>query len=77
MNEEEKKQPKQEERVAVMLTRSEIFQLNLCVVARLSTVQAKFVNAYCEEEQKSAEALINYLTGLSGKITEAIKDGQE
>jgi len=74
---EETKQTKQEERMPVMLTRSEIFQLNLCVVARLSAAQMKFANAYCEEEQKSAEALINYLTNLSGKLTEVIRDGKE
>jgi len=73
---EETKQTKQEERMPVMLTRSEIFQLNLCVVARLSAAQMKFANAYCEEEQKSAEALINYLTNLSGKLTEVIRDGK-
>jgi len=74
---EETKQPKQEEKVAVMLTRSEIFQLNLCVVARLSAAQMKFANAYCEEEQKSAELLMNYLTGLSAKLSGVLKDGQK
>ena len=74
---EEAKQPRQEEKLPLMMTRSEIFQLNLCVVARLSAAQMKFANAYCEEEQKSAEQLINYLTVLSGKLTEALRDGQE
>ena len=77
MNEEENKQPKQEKEVLVSLTMSQIFQLNLCVVARLSAAQMKFANAYCEEEQKSAEALINYLTGLSAKLSGVLKDGQE
>lgn len=74
---EETKQPNKEERVAVMLARSDVFQLNLCVVARLSAAQMKFANAYCEEEQKAAESLINYLTALSAKLSEALKDGKE
>lgn len=73
----EEKETKREEEIPVSLTRNQIFQLNLCVVARLSAAQMKFANAYCEDEQKSAEALINYLTGLSAKLTGAIKDGQE
>ena len=62
-----------DEEVTITLKRGELFQLNLCVVARLGTAQCKFANAFCEEEQKSTEGLINFLTALSIKLTEANK----
>jgi len=77
MPEEEKnnQQPNpSEEEVTITLKKGELFQLNLCVVARLSAAQMKFANAYCKEEQESAESLMGYLTMLSGKISEALKD---
>lgn len=77
MEAEEKKQQPNDGEITISLKRNEVFQLNLCVVARVSAAQMKFANAYCAEEQKSAESLIAYLTGLSAKLSEALKNGQE
>lgn len=79
MPEEEKtiQQPNpSEEEVTIALKKGELFQLNLCVVARLSAAQTKFVNAYCPEEQESAESLMNYLTALSEKITKKLREDE-
>ena len=66
-----------DEKVTLTMTRNEAFQLHLCIVARLSSVQTKFVNAYCPEEQAAAQSLMGYLTELSGKISEVLRNGGE
>jgi len=65
---------KQEEsNVVLELKPSEIFQLHLCVLNRMGNAQIKFCNAHNEEEQKTAEGLLAYLTILDNKIVKALK----
>ena len=66
---------KQEKEITLTFKTSELFQLHLSVLARLGAVQQKYCNAYCGDEQKSAETLLLYLSNLDTKLGEALKNG--
>jgi hypothetical protein len=63
--------------VTITLKESEIFQLNLCVVARLGFVQQVWANAKTANEQETSEIQINYLSNLSGKLGNIYKEIKE
>lgn len=63
--------------VTITLKESEIFQLNLCVVARLGFVQQVWANAKTANEQETSEAQINYLSNLSGKLRNVLTEIKE
>ena len=63
--------------VTITLKESEIFQLNLCVVARLGFVQQVWANAKTANEQDTSEAQINYLSNLSGKLRNVLTEIKE
>lgn len=63
--------------VTIPLKESEIFQLNLCVVARLGFVQQAWANARTAAEQETSEAQIAYLSNLSGKLRNVLKEVKE
>lgn len=63
--------------VTITLKESEIFQLNLCVVARLGFVQQVWANAKTANEQNACENQIAYLTNLSGKLRDVLKEIKE
>lgn len=64
----------EEKEITLKLKPSEVFQLHLSVLNRIGNVQIKFSNAYCEEEQKSTESLLYYLTQLDQKISEVLRN---
>ena len=63
--------------VTITLKASEIFQLNLCVVARLGFVQQAWANARTAAEQETSETQITYLSNLSGKLRNVLKEVKE
>jgi hypothetical protein len=63
--------------VTITLKESEIFQLNLCVVARLGFVQQAWANARTAAEQETSETQITYLSNLSGKLRNVLKEVKE
>ena len=60
--------------LSITLKASEIFQLNLCVVSRLGFCQQKWASAITENEQNACESQITYLTNLSSKLQEILKE---
>lgn len=63
-----KEEPKQEEIITLELTREEVFQLHLCVVARHSVASLKLVNALDQKETQGATGLTNFLEALDKKV---------
>lgn len=79
MAEEEKKiveEPKQntEPKATLELSASELFQLHLCVVCRTSDTTIKWANASSKQEQEHCQKVIAYLTGLTMKLQQKLKE---
>ena len=60
--------------VTITLNASEIFQLNLSVVNRVGFCQQKWSCATTDAEQNACESQINYLTNLSNKLQNILKE---
>lgn len=66
-----------DEEVTVTFKKSELFQLHLCIVARSAAATIKWANATSADEQNVLQGTIQYLTNLTEKINEALKNGEK
>lgn len=67
-----KEEAKIDEPITLTLTREQVFQLHLCVVARYNLASLKLVNALNEQETKGATGLTNYLQKLDQDLFKAL-----
>lgn len=69
-------EPKQnaEPKATLELSAGELFQLHLCVVSRTSAATIKWANAASQQEQDHAQRMIAFLTGLSIKLQNKLKE---
>ena len=65
---EVKKEADPKEVITLQLTREDVFQLHLCVVARHSVASLKLVNALDQKETQGATGLTNFLEALDKKV---------
>ena len=64
----------EDKEVTITLKTSEIFQCNLSLVSRLGFVQQRWANAITEQEQNACENQMAYLTNLSNKLQNILKE---
>ena len=59
--------------IAININRDDLFQLHLCVLNRLGSVQQLYANAFSAEMQNGMQTLINYLSGLDNNILKILE----
>jgi hypothetical protein len=64
----------EDKEVTITLKTSEIFQCHLSLVNRLGFIQQRWANAATETEQNVCEDQIAYLTNLSNKLQNVLKE---
>lgn len=60
--------------VTLTLKASEVFQLNLALITRIGFTQQRWATATSANEQKNSEEQLAYLSNLSGKFQNILKD---
>lgn len=62
-----------DEEITVTFKKSELFQLNLCILTRSAAVAIKLNNTTSSDERNALQDTIQYLTNLSEKIERILK----
>ena len=68
---------KEEKKVTLELTQTELFQIMLSVGYRVSGVGQQMVNETDKDREKALTDMANYLTGLHVKITKVFQESMK